>query len=146
MAARWPPGPEPTTMRSYFSMVGGASIPNGRRGKIQGPPRRAGRRQKAEGRRQRKIAPVGFHNLAGHLLTGGQRSAMMLKIWFLRRGSDFLGLRLFLAGVSDRLAGLHTGLRKLGQHHVARDGEHPPLSGRRPWQARDPGAARRRRK
>src|SRR5215831_21030575 len=36
MAARCPPGPEPTTMRSYFSMVGGASIPNGRRRRIPG--------------------------------------------------------------------------------------------------------------
>src|SRR5207237_580833 len=30
MAARWPAGPEPTTMRSYLSMFRGASISNGR--------------------------------------------------------------------------------------------------------------------
>src|SRR5215470_3432274 len=90
MAARWPPGPEPTTMRSYFSMVGGASIPKGRRGRIQGRRQKAegrrqkaeGRRQKAEGRRQRRIAPEGFHNLRRTLLTGRRRSAMMLKICF----------------------------------------------------------------
>ena len=42
-AARCPPGPEPTTMRSYFSMFSGASISNGRIRKIQG-----GRKQAAE--------------------------------------------------------------------------------------------------
>src|SRR5215469_12368950 len=177
MAARCPPGPEPTTMRSYFSMVGGASIPNGRRRRIPDGRKnlcefwrgRLGRAWAArcvnEGRRRfgeakhasaallvrekvnrsrRRRTATALRSVNEHLLTARPRSAMMLKICFLRRGSDF-GLR-FLLGVNDRLAGLHSGLRELGQYHLARDGEHPPPGGRWPGQARDAGAARRCRK
>src|SRR5439155_8009434 len=56
MEARCPPGPEPTTMRSYFSMTGGASISNGgRRGyQAEGRTTSAERKKKSLRRRSRR--------------------------------------------------------------------------------------------